>query len=176
VAIEGFAAVTNSPSRVLTASPLTTEGFGAYGDVIENTGDPDKIINQGKCGRFHDRAKLDFGTGQAGISLFEAEARTLPYVVDMVERHPEGSQAFIPVDGVPMLVIVADDQEGQPVNLKAFISQPGQSINLYRGTWHGVLAPLNRAGRFVVVDRIGGGTNLEEYWFDDPWHVGALGD
>jgi ureidoglycolate lyase len=168
--------VTGSLSRTIAPAPLTTEGFADYGDVIENAGDPDKIINQGKCGRFHDRAKLDFGTGQAGISLFEAEARSLPYVVDMVERHPEGSQAFIPVDGVPMLVIVADDQDGHPVNLKAFISQPGQTINLYRGTWHGVLAPLGNAGRFVVVDRIGDGTNLEEYWFDNPWHVEALDD
>lgn len=163
-------------ARTITPTALTAEAFADYGDVIENTGSPDKIINQGKCGRFHDLANLDFGTGQAGISLFEAEARTLPYVVDMVERHPEGSQAFIPVDGIPMLVIVADDQEGKPVNLKAFISQPGQSINLHRGTWHGVLAPLDRAGRFVVVDRIGDGTNLEEYWFDDPWHVEAQED
>jgi ureidoglycolate lyase len=168
--------VTSTISRAIAPTPLTTEGFADYGDVIENTGDPDKIINQGKCGRFHDRAKLDFGTGKVGISLFEAEARTLPYVVDMVERHPDGSQAFIPVDGVPMLVIIADDQDGHPVNLKAFISQPGQTINLYRGTWHGVLAPLGNAGRFVVVDRIGDGTNLEEYWFDNPWHVEALDD
>ena len=157
--------------NTIAPSPLSAEAFSAYGDVIENTGSPDKIINQGKCGRFHDRANLDFGTGQAGISLFEAEARSLPYVVDMVERHPEGSQAFIPVDGVPMLVIVADDRDGKPVNLKAFISQPGQSINLHRGTWHGVLAPLDKAGRFVVVDRIGDGTNLEEHWFSDPWTV-----
>lgn len=158
-------------TKTITPSPLNAEAFSAYGDVIENTGSPDKIINQGKCGRFHDCANLDFGTGQAGISLFEAEARSLPYAVDMVERHPEGSQAFIPVDGVPMLVIVADDQNGKPVNLKAFISQPGQSINLHRGTWHGVLAPLDKAGRFVVVDRIGDGTNLEEHWFPDPWTV-----
>ena len=63
--------------------------------------------------------------------------------------------------------------DGQPVNLKAFISQPGQAINLYRGTWHGVLAPLWQAGRYAVVDRIGEGTNLEEHWFPDPWTVEA---
>ncbi|MCV0424906.1 MAG: ureidoglycolate lyase [Roseibium sp.] len=157
----------------MTAKPLTSEGFAPYGDVIELAGTPDKIINQGMCGRFHDLAKLDFGTGQAGISLFEAKARTLPYTVELVERHPEGSQAFIPIDGVPMLVVVADDDNGTPVNLKAFVSQPGQSINLHRGIWHGVLAPLDSAGRFAVVDRIGTGTNLEEFWFSDPWIVEA---
>ncbi|ASP35321.1 ureidoglycolate lyase [Labrenzia sp. VG12] len=160
-------------SRVLTPVPLTTEAFAAYGDVLEIAGSPDKIINQGMCGRHHDLAKLEFGTGRAGISLFDAKARAFPYVVDMVERHPEGSQAFIPLDGVPMIVVVADDQDGAPVNLAAFISQPGQSINLHRGTWHGVLAPLGKAGRYAVVDRIGDGSNLEEHWFSDPWTVEA---
>lgn len=160
-------------SRILTPAPLTGEAFAAYGEVLEVAGNPDKIINQGMCGRHHDLAKLDFGSGRAGISLFDAKARAFPYEVDMVERHPEGSQAFIPLDGVPMIVVVADDQEGEPVNLTAFISQPGQSINLHRGTWHGVLAPLGKAGRYAVVDRIGDGPNLEEHWFSDPWTVEA---
>lgn len=160
----------------LVALPLTAAAFAPYGDVIEDDGAPDRIINQGKCGRHHDRARLEFVGGRAGISLFDAQARSLPYTVDMVERHPEGSQAFIPVDGVPMLVIVADDADGKPAGLKAFISQPGQSINLHRNVWHGVLAPLGRPGRFVVVDRIGEGANLEEHWFADPWIVEAATD
>ncbi|MEP1931488.1 MAG: ureidoglycolate lyase [Roseibium sp.] len=160
-------------TRSISPLPLTADAFAAYGDVVEVNGNPDKVINQGMCGRHHDLAKLDFSTGTAGISLFDAKARSFPYKVDMVERHPEGSQAFVPVDGVPMLVIVADDRNGQPSDLKAYISQPGQSINLYRGTWHGVLAPIGKPGRFVVVDRIGDGNNLEEHWFDDPWIVEA---
>lgn len=160
-------------SRTLSPLPLTAEAFAPFGDVMEVEGEPDKIINQGMCGRHHDKAKLDFGEGRAGISLFDAKARSFPYSVDMVERHPLGSQAFIPLDGVPMLIIVADDEAGKPVNLKAFISQPGQSINLYRGTWHGVLAPLGKPGRYAVVDRIGDGTNLEEHWFSEPWTVEA---
>lgn len=158
------------PTR-LTARPLTADDFAPYGDLIEVEGSPDKIINQGMCGRHHDLAKLDFASGRAGISLFDAKARSLPHSVDMVERHPMGSQAFIPVDGVPMIVVVADDRNGEPVNLKAFVSEPGQSINLHRGVWHGVLAPLGQDGRFVVVDWIGEGTNLEEHWFPVPWTV-----
>jgi len=158
-------------SRTLIPVPLTAAAFAAYGDVIEVSGEPDKIINQGMCGRHHDLARLDFGSGRAGISLFDAKARTFPYAVDMVERHPEGSQAFVPLDGVPMLVVVAEDKGGVPSNLKAFVSQPGQSINLHRGTWHGVLAPIEKPGRYIVVDRIGDGSNLEEHWFDTPWIV-----
>lgn len=160
-------------AKTITARVLTAEAFAPFGDVIERSGSPDKIINQGMCGRHHDLARLDFGSGRAGISLFDAKARSLPHTVDMVERHPDGSQAFMPVDGVPMLVVVAEDDAGQPVNLKAFVSQPGQSINLHRGTWHGVLAPLGNPGRFVVVDRIGDGDNLEEFWFPEAYVVDA---
>ncbi|QDG78936.1 ureidoglycolate lyase [Labrenzia sp. PHM005] len=161
-------------SSVLVPAPLAADTFAAYGDVIEVSGEPDKVINQGMCGRHHDLATLDFGSGQAGISLFNAKARSFPYSVDMVERHPKGSQAFVPLDGVPMLVIVAEDQNGTPVNLKAFVSQPGQSVNLHRGTWHGVLAPIEKPGRYIVVDRIGDEPNLEEHWFDTPFTVEAV--
>ena len=70
-----------------------------------------------------------------------------------------------------MIVIVAPDVGGTPGTPLAFLSQPGQSINLHRGVWHGVLAPFEAPGQYIVVDRIGDGTNLEEHWFDDPWIV-----
>ena len=158
-------------ANTLGVRPLTQAEFSPFGDVIEVSGAPDKLINQGMCGRHHDLATLDFADGSAGISLFDAKARTFPHVVDMVERHPEGSQAFIPISGVAMLVVVAEDAGGKPVNLKAFASQPGQSINLHRGVWHGVLAPIGKPGQFVVVDRIGDGANLEEHWFDYPYVI-----
>lgn len=158
-------------TKPLTTRPLTAEAFAAFGDVIEVMGEPDKLINQGMCGRHHDLATLDFAEGKAGISLFDAKARAFPHIVDMVERHPEGSQAFVPLTGVPMLVVVAEDQNGTPVNLQAFVSQPGQSINLHRGVWHGVLAPIEQPGQFIVIDRIGEGANLEEFWFEDVYVV-----
>ena len=159
-------------SRKVTTVPLTAAAFAPFGEVIEVTGPPDKIINQGMCGRHHDRATLDFWAGgRAGISLFDAKARQLPYSLDMVERHPDGSQAFIPVSGVPMLVTVAENADGVPVNPRAFVSQPGQSINLHRGVWHGVLAPLGAPGQYIVVDRIGDSPNLEEHWFTEPFTV-----
>lgn len=161
-------------TTTLETHPLTAKAFAPYGEVIEVSGEPDKMINQGMCGRHHDLAVLDFADGKAGISLFDAKARTFPHVVDMVERHPEGSQAFVPVSGVPMLVVVADDQDGTPVNLRAFVSQSGQSINLHRGVWHGVLAPIEQPGQFIVVDRIGAGANLEEFWFDDAYVVESV--
>ncbi|SFN42027.1 ureidoglycolate lyase [Roseovarius lutimaris] len=162
-------------TRQLRITALTADAFAAYGDIIEARDAPTKMINQGMCGRHHDLASLDFSDGRAGISLFDAKARHLPHLVDMVERHPDGSQAFVPLDGVPFLVVVADDAGGVPVDLKAFITAPGQSINLYRGVWHGVLAPIGAPGKYIVVDRIGEGPNLEEHWFDDPFVVDSIG-
>jgi ureidoglycolate lyase len=158
-------------SREILIAPLTAEAFAPYGDVLEATGDPDRIINQGLCGRFHDRATLDIVEGRAGISLFKSEARSLPYVLDMVERHPLGSQAFLPMSLDPFLVIVAPDKGGAPGTPLAFRTSPGQGINLHRGTWHGVLTPLAPPGLFAVIDRIGEGANLQEHWFDAPWDV-----
>ena len=157
----------------LTCQPLTTEAFAPFGDVLDCAGAPDKMINAGLCGRFHDRAKLDFGPdGRAGISVFQAEPRSLPYTCDLLERHPEGSQAFIPMSQEPFLLIVADDDDG-PIKPQAFLTAPGQGINLHKGTWHGVLTPLAAPGIFAVIDRIGETPNLEEIHLSDPLIISA---
>ena len=97
--------------------------------------------------------------------------RTLPHPDDLLERHPEGSQAFIPMEPDPFLVVVAPDEGGKPGQPLAFLTAPHQGINYFKGTWHGVLTPLGGAGMFAVVDRIGKTPNLEEYPFSDPWIV-----
>ena len=155
----------------ITARPLTPEVFAPFGDVLDCAGDPDKMINEGMCGRYNDRARLDFSGGRAGLSLFDAKARSLPYTFDLVERHPNGSQAFIPMSQHAFLVIVAPDQSGVPGQPLAFRTAPGQAINLHRGTWHGVLTPLAEPGLFAVVDRIGEGDNLQEYRYSAPYTV-----
>ena len=147
--------------------PMSADAFAPFGDLLEAKGTPDKIINQGLCGRFHDRARMDFSDGRAGISIFHAEKRDLPLQLDLVERHPDGSQAFVPMSHQPFLVVVAEDQNGIPQNIRAFLTEAGQAINIHRGVWHGVLTPLYDPGLFAVIDRIGEGPNLEEYWLPD---------
>ena len=155
----------------LQTQPLTTNAFKAFGEIIDATGEPDKIINQGLCGRYHDLVQLDFTTGKAGISVFNAEARSLPFKLEMMERHPEGSQAFIPMHQYPYLIIVSHDKNGVPDTPISFISKPGQGINIFKNTWHGVLCPLHSPGLFAVIDRIGEGPNLEEHWFKKVWTI-----
>ena len=158
-------------TQTLTLSTLTAQAFAPFGDVLDVSGTPDKIINQGLCGRHHDRARLDFSDGRAGISLFNAEPRQFPITLDMVERHPEGSQAFIPMSLHPFVVVVAPDENGKPGTPRAFVTEAGQAINLHRGTWHGVLTPIHAPGLFAVVDRIGDGANLEEHWFETAYQI-----
>ena len=155
----------------IKAQPLTAAAFAPFGDVMDASGAPDKLINQGKCGRFHDKAQLDFSDGAAGISIFQGEVETLPLTLEMVERHPDGSQAFVPMSADPFLVVVATDAAGVPTNPQAFITAPGQAINFHRGTWHGVLTPLSKPGLFAVIDRIGAGPNLQEHWLDTSYII-----
>ncbi|SHE64716.1 ureidoglycolate lyase [Litoreibacter ascidiaceicola] len=153
---------------VIRTQPLTADAFAPYGDVLDCAGTPDKMINEGLCGRFHDRAALDFEDGRAGVSLFQAQPRDLPYELTLLERHPQGSQAFIPMSFDPFLVIVAQDLGNKPGEVAAFLTAQGQAINFHKGTWHGVLTPLHAPGLFAVVDRIGDGANLEEFRLEHP--------
>ncbi len=160
-------------SREITARPLTAEAFAPFGDVLDTAAGPDFLINEGLCGRHHDRARLDFGGGAPGLSLFDAVPRNLPYRFDLVERHPLGSQTFVPMCLCSFLVIVAPDEGGVPGTPLAFLTGPGQATNFHRGTWHGVLTPLEAPGLFAVVDRVGDGENLEEFRYPEAWVVTA---
>ena len=154
--------------RTLIPAPLTPEAFAPFGEVLDATGDF-RLINEGMCQRHHDRATLDFGPeGRAGISVFRARPRALPYSFDLIERHPDGCQAFLPMTEHPFLVIVSTGPEAKP---QAFLTSGAQGINLHRGTWHGVLTPLSAPGLFAVVDRIGTTPNLDEHRYSEPWTV-----
>ena len=150
--------------------PLTATAFAPFGDVLDATGDF-RLINNGLCQRHHDRAQIDTGDARTGISIFQAQPRALPFSFDLIERHPDGSQAFIPMTQHPFLVIVAASPDHKP---RAFLTNGAQGINLHRGIWHGVLTPLHAPGLFAVVDRIGPTANLEEYRYKTPYTVNAL--
>ncbi len=159
-------------SREVRIRPLSAEAFAPFGDVIAATGTPTMTINRGMCDRYHNLAELDFGPGgRAAISVFEARPCALPLTLEMMERHPLGSQAFLPLSEHPFLVIVAPDRNGAPGQPLAFRTGPGEGVNYHRGAWHGVLTPLGQTARFAVVDRVGEGDNLEEHWFGAPYRI-----
>ena len=159
-------------SRTLAAEPLTAEAFAPWGDVIEAAG-ASFPINGGMCDRFHDLARMEFvgEGGRAGISIGWGKPYPLPHAFRLVERHPLGSQAFVPMTEEPFFVVVAPDEGGRPGAPRAFITAPGQGVNYLRNVWHGVLTPLGRPVPFLIVDRIGPGVNLEEHLYDADWQV-----
>ena len=153
--------------------PLTREAFAPFGQVIEREGAPNFPINAGKCTRYHDLAKIET-TGEKArpmISLLRGEPYALPLELGMVERHPLGSQAFVPLTDFPFLVVVAEETEGGPGEPIAFRTAPGQGVNIGRNVWHGILTPLDGVSDFAVVDRGGEGVTLEEHFYETPFLI-----
>ena len=161
--------------RTLRTQPLTREAFAPFGQVIETAGARHYPINAGNCERYHDLANIELAGPAARpiISLMHARGFSLPYTLTMVERHPLGSQAFYPLSARPFLVTVAPDEGGAPGTPLAFLTSPGQGINIAINTWHGVLTPIGPEADFLCVDRAGEGTNLEEHAFAEPWRIEA---
>ena len=140
----------------LTVEPLSREAFAAYGEVIEFEGRESYPINGGMADRYHALATVETGGGdnRAVISLVASNKFQLPRRVDHLEYHPHGSQAFIPLDDAPFLVVVgAPGEVPDLAGLRAFATNGRQGINYRAGTWHHVLLTPFAAMRFVCVDR-----------------------
>jgi ureidoglycolate lyase len=156
----------------LRLEPLTAAAFAPFGEVIEATAAKQVFtINEGTAQRFHDLATLDCGAadGRVIVSLFRAAPRALPFAVRMVERHPIGSQAFVPLDpATRYLVVVASDPAATP---RAFLVDGGRGINLHRGTWHHPLIALETTRDFLVLDRGGPGANCDEATLPHAWSL-----
>tara|TARA_R110002049_G_scaffold59653_1_gene161220 strand:- start:1095 stop:1595 length:501 start_codon:yes stop_codon:yes gene_type:complete len=152
--------------HLLPVNSLTAATFAFYGDVIEVPDDTRAgiSINDGTAIRYDALSRIDAGAdnGQAAISLFVAQARTMPHVLTEFECHPLGSQAFMPLDGVPYLIAVAQaDANSGTLKPEVFLARPDQGINLHKGVWHHPLLALHKTCRFLVVDRVGAGDNLQ---------------
>jgi ureidoglycolate lyase len=157
----------------IIARPLTREAFAPYGDVIETAGAHHYPINGGMAERFHDLAKVEAAGPNARVlvSIFKGSPYALPLTLRLVERHPFGSQAFFPLQDRPWLVIVAHDGPDGPTAPEAFLARGDQGVNYPRNQWHGVLTPFGQAQDFLVVDRGGDGSNLEEFTYASPFTV-----
>jgi len=125
--------------RTLTIEPLTKEAFAPFGDVIETEGSEFFMINNGSTRRYHKLATVETAEPEdrAIISIFAAEALEMPLAIRMLERHPLGSQAFVPLLGHPFLVVVAPLGDAPvPGHVRAFRSNGRQGVNYHRGVWH----------------------------------------
>ncbi|SFH68651.1 ureidoglycolate lyase [Bradyrhizobium sp. Gha] len=159
----------------LSIEPLTKRAFAPFGEVIETEGVTPLSINQGFARRFNDLANIDVSVegGQTNISWFVASVRPVPIAIRLMERHPLGSQLFMPLGGVDWLVVVCADPR-DAATYRAFAATGEQGVNYARNCWHHPLLVLEEACPFLVVDRKGKGDNLEEYWLDETMQLDLM--
>lgn len=142
----------NRPS--LIAVPLTAAAFAPFGDVIEGPAQP---------GRADDLAKVLVGAdGRPQVSVLRAEkGASLPLTVEQMERHPLGTQAFVPVNGGRFFVVVAPAGVFDPAATRAFVTNGRQGINYRPGTWHHSFLAVRAGDDFIILERAGPGANID---------------
>nr|WP_085284988.1 ureidoglycolate lyase [Colwellia chukchiensis] len=150
--------------QLIRPEPLTSAAFREFGDVIEAS-DSAKVltINQGYTQRYHDLATVDVSDhgGHALINIFRTTPLAQPIAIKMMERHPKGSQAFIPLGQQPYLVVVAPKGDLDLTQLRVFKASAGQGVNYHKGTWHHFCLALDVESDFLVIDRGGPGDNCD---------------
>jgi len=161
-------------AKVISIAPLTKPAFVPYGDVIEVEGADHFPINNGTTERFHDLAKVDTSSeeGRTLVSIARSQPFSVPLPIKMLERHPLGSQIFMPMGGRPYLVIVAiANDDGSPGQPMGFLASGNQGVNYAKNTWHHPMIALEGMSDFLIIDRGGEGNNLEEFFFDGDGYL-----
>ena len=141
---------------------ISKENFKKFGDMITTSGIKPLEINDGYAKRFDGIANLNTkkDDGESTISIFSALKRSFPMKVDMMEKHPLGSQAFIPMKETVFLAFVAPEGDEPDLNkIESFIIPNGIGVNYNAGVWHFPLIATEDMN-FLVVDRLGDGDNL----------------
>ena len=141
---------------------ITKENFKKFGDMISTEDIKPLEINNGFAKRYDGIANLDTkkDNGESTICIFSALKRSFPMKIDMMEKHPLGSQAFIPMKETVFLSFVAPEGDKPDLNrVEAFIIPKGIGVNYNPGIWHFPLISTENMN-FLVVDRKGPGDNL----------------
>ena len=154
----------------LQPEPLTAEAFAPYGDVVESSQQQVAAMNAESFERFDDLCSVEAFDGHVAVSIARCRTTTaLPHSFDMIERHPHGSQSFVPLTPCRMMVVVAP--AGEPAaaaELRAFVSNGRQGINYHRGTWHMPLIAFDAGQEFLIIDRVGDSPNCDLHYLDEP--------
>ena len=147
---------------------LTAEAFAPYGDVVESAASAAEEMNAESFERFDDLCQVEAHAGRVAISIARCRIVTeLPHEFAMVERHPHGSQSFVPLTPCRMMVVVAPAGAAPRADeLRAFVSNGRQGINYHRGTWHMPLIAFDENQEFLIIDRVGNSPNCDLHDLD----------
>ena len=161
--------------RTLTLEPLTAGTFRPYGDVIGAGVAGADPMNEARFERYDDLARLT-AEGRVGVSIARCRhAASRPVICPMVERHPRGSQAFVPLAGFRFVVVVAP--AGAPPSaedLRAFLTDGTQGVNYRVGTWHVPLIGLAEGQEFLIIDDVASVDNCDTHTLDRPVAIPAI--
>ena len=104
--------------RIIKPIPITTENFSKFGDMISTKDIKPVQINNGYAKRYDNIASINNNkdNGETTISIFSALKRNFPMKIDMMEKHPLGSQAFIPMKETTFLAFVAPEGKKPDLN------------------------------------------------------------
>ena len=154
--------------RIIKPIKITRTNFAAYGDLISSDDIKPIDINAGYAKRFDNLANINTTKekGETIVSIFSALKRSFPMKIDMMEKHPLGSQAFIPMKETTFLSFVAPPGEKPDIdNIESFIISPRTGINYKPDIWHFPLISTENTN-FLVIDRKGDGENLIIHKFE----------
>ena len=154
--------------KIIIPNKITKDNFSSFGDIISTKDVKPIDINEGYAKRFDDLADIDISNdeGKAIVSIFSAIKRTFPMKIDMMEKHPLGSQAFIPMKETTFIIFVAPPGKKPEISkIESFIVPPGIGVNYKARVWHFPLISTEDMN-FFVVDRKGPGNNLIIYNFE----------
>ena len=154
--------------KIIKPIKINKSSFASYGDLISTYDINPMDINAGYAKRFDNLADLNTAKdgGKTIVSIFSALKRTFPMTIDMMEKHPLGSQAFIPMKETTFLCLVALPGELPEINkIQSFIIPPKMGINYKPGVWHFPLISTEDTN-FLVIDRKGSGENLIIHKFE----------
>ena len=152
-------------SMNIHTEPLSTESFKLFGDVLETEGTVPEIINHGHTRKFANLAGITLAQGgQAQLSIYRSTAMQMPFRIRVMEQHPLGSQAFMPLHNRPFPVVVAlPDTIPGPETIRVFLTNGRQGVNIHPGVWHHYQLSLAEDSDYIVFDRGGPGQNCEEF-------------
>ena len=154
--------------KIIKPVKISRSNFSSYGDLISTDDINPMNINEGYAKRFDNLANLDTSkdSGKTIVSIFSALKRTFPMKIHMMEKHPLGTQAFIPMKETTFLAFVAPTGKSPEIDkIQSFIIPPKMGINYKPGTWHFPLISTENIN-FLVIDRKGSGDNLIIHKFE----------
>ena len=151
----------------LEIKKITKKNFLQYGQLISTNDIESKKINKNTTNSFYDLVDIEvFGHDKKiRVNIFKAKKRNFPLKIDMLENHPLGSQAFIPLQKTNFIVVVAPIAPKPDINLiEAFYLSSEEGVNFKAKVWHFPLIAIQDSN-FLIIDKKVEKNNLEIFSF-----------